>query len=538
MGIAAAASLAAALIYVGSWVATLPAMFGAPLPVSAAGLSDAPVVANCRYGVAVSEPWISSPLVKTLGIGWYIYYDAPQNPPPGTEAAHVVYVRQDKSGGTYLNSYTPNVSMASGALRAWVQSVPGSLWIIANEPDRGPLNPSDPNRVQGDTYPAMYAREYHDLYQYIKAADPTAQVAIGGLVEATPGRMQYLDIVWNTYQSQYGTPMPVDVWTMHLYVMPEANHDGTAPIDIASIALGTNPALAKRESNNDNQFCTNPIYYCYKQHDDMGKFDEQVRLMRTWMAQHAQQSKPLMLTEYSILYAYMTPAPPPWNNRFACWIVDELRNCFTPGRISQFVRNSFAYLSSETDLTLGDPQDNYKLVQQWAWFGLNFGNGDVWSAAYASNLLTDGNPFYLTQAGAAFRDAGLALPHTINLSPTQTLANSFYWGANGVVGRVTVGLINNGSVAPAAPVLATVYADAGLTQPLGSGYITRAPGCARRESFATVDITLPYALTGSGPYWVKLDAANSLAETNENDNVIQGSYNYSIKVQFLPIVAR
>ena len=88
--------------------------------------------------------------------------------------------------------------------------------------------------------------------KFIKNVDPTAQVAISGLVEVTPGRLQYLDIVWNTYMQEFGTPMPVDMWTMHLYILPEVQLQPDGSIDangIANVALGTNKALGKRESN-------------------------------------------------------------------------------------------------------------------------------------------------------------------------------------------------------------------------------------------------------------------------------------------------
>ena len=143
---------------------------------------------------------------------------------------------------------------------AWAPSIrtaPGSLWIVGNEPDRGP-NPEDCTRgVQDDTYPEVYARFYHDVYAFIKQRDPSAQVAIAGLVQVTPGRLQYLDKVWQEYQNGYSSAMPVDVWNMHLYILPEALPNGQ-PNGIANIALGTSPSLAIRESGGNPSQCSDP----------------------------------------------------------------------------------------------------------------------------------------------------------------------------------------------------------------------------------------------------------------------------------------
>ncbi len=113
---------------------------------------------------------------------------------------------------------------------------------MGNEVERGP-NPGSLEGPQGDTHPEVYAQAYHDVYHFIKQRDRTAQVSPSALVEVTPARLQYLDIVWNTYRSMYGHDMPVDLWTMHLYVLSEAHANGQ-PNDVASIPLGVDPALA------------------------------------------------------------------------------------------------------------------------------------------------------------------------------------------------------------------------------------------------------------------------------------------------------
>ena len=89
---------------------------------------------------------------------------------------------------------------------------PGRAWLIGNEPDI----------VHQDwATPAAYAAAYHTLYTAIKAADPSAQVVAGNLSQITPLRLRYLDAVLAAYAAAYGAPMPVDVWGMHAFVLPE-----------------------------------------------------------------------------------------------------------------------------------------------------------------------------------------------------------------------------------------------------------------------------------------------------------------------------
>ena len=46
---------------------------------------------------------------------------------------------------------------------------------------------------------------YHELYTLIKGADPTARLAIGGVIQATPLRLEYLTKVWNEYRAAVRT---------------------------------------------------------------------------------------------------------------------------------------------------------------------------------------------------------------------------------------------------------------------------------------------------------------------------------------------
>ncbi|MCS7222331.1 MAG: hypothetical protein N0A15_13745 [Anaerolineae bacterium] len=104
---------------------------------------------------------------------------------------------------------------------------PGLLWLIGNEPDR--------IYTQDSTHPTVYAQLYHELYHRIKSLDPTARVAIGGMVQPTELRMRWLDMVWSEYQRLYGQIIPVDVWNVHNFVLRELR-PGLSPEEIRKCA--------------------------------------------------------------------------------------------------------------------------------------------------------------------------------------------------------------------------------------------------------------------------------------------------------------
>ena len=106
--------------------------------------------------------------------------------------------------------FTPMVWVRNGRLYPSAATLhqlaaqhPGLAWLIGNEPDV---------HWQGGTTPEVYAVAYHRAYTAIKAGDPTAQVAIGGLSQITPLRLAYLTRMWEFYEKLYGEPMPVDIW--------------------------------------------------------------------------------------------------------------------------------------------------------------------------------------------------------------------------------------------------------------------------------------------------------------------------------------
>ena len=222
------------------------------------------------------------------------------------------------------------------------QARPGMVWLVGNEPDV---------RWQDDATPEEYACQYYRAWHTIKLADPTAQVAIGGISQVTPLRLRYLDAVLASYQTQFGAPMKVDVWNIHAFVLRE--QAGEWGVDLP-------PGF---------EDATDGVLWDVADHDDLGLVEEQVRRMRGWMAERGEREKPLYITEYGILM----PA----------------EAGFTPTRVIDFMVGSFDLLDSLTDEVLGYPQDENRLVQRWVWFSTRY---------------------YLYPAGDLFTTEGTPLP--------------------------------------------------------------------------------------------------------------------------------
>lgn len=494
-------------------------------------------VANCRFGVATNKNSSQYQWIDDVGAGWWLSFQPDYTTPPanGAEYAHLVWVQQKKNAnGDYLDDFIVNPPMSNNSLGYLLQRRPGRLWIIGNEIDRGPNSDGSPG--QGDTMPQMYARIYHDVYHYIKQWDPTALVTPSSLVQFTPGRAQYLDIVYDTYLALYRKPMPVDLWNMHLYALPELRTDGT-PNDIASVAVGTDPALGIYESGGWASRCPLDNVYCLAEHDDLDVFADQVVRMRTWMKNHGYQNYPLIITEYSLLYNYEVRGD-------TCSVMDEYGECFDPPRVKAFASGSFDYLLNAKDPELGYPYDGGRLVQQWMWYSMHrVGNFS------ASNIaMNDYSPLHLTQPGQAFYDAAHADPATINLMTTEVhdAAGRVSGEAGTISANLSIEMRNNGNTRVNRPIKVTFYRDAALKKVMGTATVP-APdadfvgmtGCAVRGLTVTVNAVWEETLSpGNYPFWVKVDSDNSIAEPNEADNIATGTFLVPVESVHLPVLLR
>ncbi len=257
--------------------------------------------------------------LQSLPFGWYSDYSFRMWP-------------QESQGREYVQMIPVDsrwYSLDWDYVRATAQNNPGALWLIGNEPEC---------TYQANLTPDVYAQRYYKAYTEIKSADPMARVAVGGVVQPTPLRLQWLDMVRGRYQSRYQTPIPVDVWNIHNMILME-REGGYG----AGIPVGIDAELGK--------------YYPWQENTNMDYFKAHIVAMRQWMQERGYRDKPLIISEYGVLYpcSYWDPIAPP-----SC--VD---------RINTFMDATFEYMLTATDDTTGYPADGNRLVQRWSWFSLN-----------------------------------------------------------------------------------------------------------------------------------------------------------------------
>ncbi len=470
-------------------------------------------LANCRYGITSAEA--TAHAVPATGAGVFYKFNQPNwygpLPENNAELLHMIKTRQRKSGGEYLSGWYLENSHLDEELAGFIRDDPGAIWIVGNEVERGP-NPGETWTARtGDMYAEVYAEAYHDIYHFIKGVDPTARVANAGLIQVTPMRLQYLDMMWKAYEQKYGVAMPVDVWTIHTYVLPELTPDGQ-PNNIASAALGTDLALGKRHAGGDSSKCPDDAVYCYAEHDDLSILKEQVISMRQWMKNHGQKEKPLIITEYGTLYHYIV------KEDGKCGLRDEFGNCLTPERVTKFMLDTFNYFNNARDADLGVASDNNRLVQQWIWYGA--WEWDIGS----SNLLQNWDSTDFTMMGANYRDHVRSEPTYVNLTVDEVKSTIVAYGDDDLAtAKLSVSFRNNGNIEVGESFKVTFYSDEALTQIIGSKTInTEIRGCATRAYKTDVEWSdLPL---GTHPFWVKVDSGNEIAEipANNADNIGAG----------------
>jgi hypothetical protein len=290
-----------------------------------------------RLGVGVPEPPVDRYPVAQLGFGWYHAWRVIEAPPSADGLQVWQMVRVSESG------YRPDAAAIARAVR----STPGTTWLIGNEPDV---------IWQDNTTPQAYARAYHEVYHLLKTLDPACRVAVGGIAQPSPVRLEYLERVRAAYAADYGERMPVEMWHIHNFILREER--GSWGVDIP-------PGIEVDQGR----------LYDVQDNDDLTAFQRQIVEFRRWMAAHAERDRPLVVSEYGI------PMPGDYG--------------FSVERVGAFLTATFDFLLTATDAEIGWPGDGNRLVQHWAWFSM----GDT---RYPTGNLVDLETGQLTQLGHVF----------------------------------------------------------------------------------------------------------------------------------------
>ncbi len=141
---------------------------------------------TARFGFGVADRPIERYNVDLLNADWYVRFGFRSDPPPlDLEFVQTIRLCEENEDETLCWPFTSPRTCASdyspsqAAIVEYATEHRGTLWLVGNEPDCP---------FQDCITPSRYAELYHELYYIIKSADPTAKVAIGGVVQATPLR--------------------------------------------------------------------------------------------------------------------------------------------------------------------------------------------------------------------------------------------------------------------------------------------------------------------------------------------------------------
>lgn len=202
-------------------------------------------------------------------------------------------------------------------LRALTANNPGDVFVVGNEPDV---------RGQSNMTPTRYAEFYHLAYKRIKFVCPDCQVAIAGVLSASPLRLAYLDRVWAEHERLFSSTMTVDVYTVHGFTLCEkCGHVPSGMTDLLHLADADLVAGASA----------------------LEMMQRRIVAMRAWMASRCESDKPLWVTEFGILGGVEAVG------------------------IAEFMRQSIAWLLTVQDDLVGMAGDERRLVQRMAWFSVN-----------------------------------------------------------------------------------------------------------------------------------------------------------------------
>ncbi|MBP6016255.1 MAG: hypothetical protein KA586_05995 [Candidatus Promineofilum sp.] len=477
--------LAAIIVAATGFLALRPVAAGDAALVKAAAQNNAPL---CRYGVnVISGQTFTDHDVSPLRIGWYLNYRSTANTDHPSGVEFVPVIRLSQTSETEY-SYTPN----GAALKNAILAHPGARWLIGNEPDRR-------TSIQDNVEPHIYAAAYHELYQLIKQTDPTARIVAGTIVQPTPLRLRYLDMVLASYHQTFSSEMPVDGWSIHNFILNEVSCSyDPANCWGADVPPGIDEPYGEMVGIDDN--------------DNFNMFAARVVRFRQWMKDRGYSDKPLYLSEYGILM------PPDYG--------------FDAARVNAYMNKTFDYLTTATDPVLGYPADGHRLVQKWSWYSVTDQNYNGW--------LFDSSTHQMTAMGQNFAAHTAAIAAETDLTPWRLTTNPgspFYQGQPLSI-QLTAHVANSGNLAAASgPAIVRFYkgnpAQGG--QKIGSDQVVNLSGCG---SSAAVNVTWNGAGAGTHAIYVVVDAGNTIAETNEANNTQAFTVLVGTHQAFMPRITR
>ena len=313
-----------------------------------------------------------------LNAGWYWDWGARgATELPPLQYVQTIQLKPVLSSGVQIG-YT--ASPTGTTLLSVIAEQPGATWFIGNEPDCSTMN---------NMRSEWYARAYHDMYYQIKAADPTAKIAAGNIVQPTPLRFQYLDRILAEYQTRYGEPLPADVWSIHSYILCETCYP-IPPNVPGEPSWGWGACYVPDWPSQSLSIANGGTFYSVYDHWNVNIFAERIETFRQWMYDNGYRNHPLIIPEYGVLF-----------------YEGLIYSGSTYDAISRaFMYDGFDWMQSARDAVTGYRPDDDRLVQGWAWYSLDHGS-------YPGGTL-----FYNLQPTAMGQDYAA---YTAQITPTVNL---------------------------------------------------------------------------------------------------------------------
>jgi uncharacterized repeat protein (TIGR01451 family) len=476
--------------------------------VSPAKAQDPTPFANCRLGVGGIQSDVAGYDIGQLNMGLYLDWRARSSRPAGLpvdvdyiQMVRVHQAKDDYGSGWYgpprVYAHPPayHVSPSLATLASIAATRPGSLWLIGNEMERVDWQSDDGWSGQDEMLPEVYATAFHEIQAAIRAADPTARVAIGAVIQGTPLRLEYLDRMWDSYYAQYGYPMgeDIDVWNVHGFILREVRNNWGAEVpagldDLGGFLYGADTATIVAE------------------HRNVARFQEFTLALRTWMAAHGERTKPLINTEYGILYKSLGGYQ------------------ITTSQVSDYLEASFDYLFTTAHPDLGYPADENRLVQGWFWYSLNDShwNGNLFNPTTKA-LTPVGNTWktYVSDPGNAWASQPTQNLLITNLKATPNPA--IVLPGESVAVTLQADVANSGNTrSTTGDSIRVSFWDGEPDDPASSQIgstqvVDDLPGCG---GFARLAVAWPGRAAGDHPWYVKVEPV--AGEANLADNTAGG----------------
>ena len=317
----------------------------------------------------------SFPDYKQLGAGWYFDWSWGKGekggPYPGLEWLALVggwnSSNDDKIETTICDSVRREV-------KAHPEKYPaGMRWSVGNE-----IGYDDGRNDQ------MYAQAFAAWKRCLKSIDPSFQVGTGAIIQPdlrTTGAHQIVCVGKDDYSSGY------NYFKRYMKKLRQMGKDeGNESKYLPDFVLMHGYTMCNGASgpNNGNE-------------RNVELLKRAMRDYRQAMKEVGLQRKDLIIKEYSPLHTYD---------------VNTLKNYMTA---------TVDFLANAKDQNLGNPDDNYRLVQKWAWFVFNDANYDGDAHKSANVALFDKNSRRIKELGKHYQQ--LVAKYTKDEpTPTKTKA--------------------------------------------------------------------------------------------------------------------